>query len=277
MTPMGAPLSLGSGARRSRRRSLGRDDRRAVLRLDPPQARVVEPFARDERTHAADVVTGDRGVHGDECGKEEGGQHGPATRAIEPAFTRKECTRPRVRYARTMRLRSVLALLALLLPSVACDQATKALAVAHLKGAGTIHVVDSLFTLVYAENPGAFLGLGRALPDTARYLLFVVAVGLVLGGAAFVMMRKHIAPLAFIGMAFVVAGGAGNLVDRVARPGGRVVDFAQLGVKTPWLHLRTGIFNIADVQIMGGAALVLLSTWRTRKKDDPVPEPQQAS
>ena len=171
----------------------------------------------------------------------------------------------------TMRLRSVLALLGLLLPCVACDQVTKALAVAHLKGAGSIHVVDSLFTLVYAENPGAFLGLGRALPDGVRWLVFVVAVALVLGGVAFVLVRQQMPALAFVGMGLVVSGGVGNLIDRVARPGGRVVDFAQLGVSTSWGQVRTGVFNVADVQIMGGAALVLLSSWRKRKHDADVP------
>lgn len=179
-------------------------------------------------------------------------------------------------FAFTMRTRSVFALLALLLPSVACDQATKALAVAHLKGAGTITLVDSLFTLVYAENPGAFLGLGRSLPDGVRWLLLVVAVALVLAGVAFVLLRQQVAPLAFVGMGLLVAGGVGNLVDRVARPGGRVVDFAQLGVSTSWGQVRTGIFNVADVQIMGGAALVLLSSWRRRKQEGPDPLPQPA-
>jgi signal peptidase II len=172
-----------------------------------------------------------------------------------------------------MRLRSLLALLALLLPSVACDQATKALAVAHLKGAGRIHVVDSLFTLVYAENPGAFLGLGRSLPDRWRWLVFTVAVAIVLGGVAVVMLRRKLAPMAFVGVALLVSGGVGNLVDRVARPGGRVVDFAQLGLPASigGLRVQTGVFNVADVQIMGGAALMLLSTWRRRKDDEDEP------
>lgn len=169
------------------------------------------------------------------------------------------------------RLRSLLALLALLLPSVACDQATKALAVAHLKGAGRINVVDSMFTLVYAENPGAFLGLGRSLPDQWRWLVFTVAVAVILFAVAFVMLRKKLAPVAFVGVGMLVAGGVGNLVDRIARPGGRVVDFAQLSLgnaSVGGMRVQTGVFNVADVQIMGGAALVVISSWRRRKEDE---------
>lgn len=173
-----------------------------------------------------------------------------------------------------MRIRSLLALLALLLPLVACDQATKALAVAHLKGAGRIQIVDSMFTLVYAENPGAFLGLGRSLPENVRWFVFTVAVALLLGGVTFFMLRKKLAPLAFAGLAILVAGGVGNLVDRIARPGGRVVDFAQLALPSGSIggvRLQTGVFNLADVQIFLGAGLMLASSWR-RRKEDATPE-----
>jgi signal peptidase II len=170
-----------------------------------------------------------------------------------------------------MRLRSLLALLALLLPSVACDQATKALAVAHLKGQGRIQIIDSIFTLVYAENPGAFLGLGKSLPDTWRWAVFTVAVGVLLAGVAFFMLRKKLAPLAFAGVALLVAGGVGNLIDRIARPGGRVVDFAQLALPAGSIggvRLQTGVFNVADVQIFAGAGMMLVSSWRRRKEPD---------
>lgn len=147
-----------------------------------------------------------------------------------------------------------LVLLAFLLPCVACDQAAKLFAVDHLKGAGEVKVVDGMFRLVYAENPGAFLGLGRNLPDTWRVAVFAVGVALLLAGVAIVVARKKLAPAVFLGLALLVAGGVGNLADRIARPGGRVVDFAVLSVGP----LSTGIFNVADVQIMLGAALIAL-------------------
>ena len=66
----------------------------------------------------------------------------------------------------------LLVLLAMLVPSIACDQFTKELAIDHLKGEPTRNIVGTLFQLSYAENPGAFLGLGRSLPDTVRLPLF---------------------------------------------------------------------------------------------------------
>ena len=163
-----------------------------------------------------------------------------------------------------MRLR-LFAILAILLPTVACDQATKAMAVADLRGAGMSQHFGGLLRLVYAENPGAFLGLGRSLPDGVRLVLFSAVVALVLLAGAVFIVKTPMGRAAVLGAALLVAGGVGNLIDRVARPGHRVVDFMQLKAGP----LQTGIFNVADVAIMVGAGLMLVSTWRRRRDDDP--------
>ncbi len=157
-----------------------------------------------------------------------------------------------------------LALLALLAPCVACDQTTKALAVSHLRGSPPSEWGGGLFRLVYAENPGAFLGMGRALPDDVRWLLFTVAVGALLLGLAVYVLKKALVRPAFVAMALMLAGGVGNYIDRVARPGGRVVDFAQLGVELPWGRLQTGIFNVADVHIVAGGMIMAWMAARRR-------------
>jgi signal peptidase II len=59
-----------------------------------------------------------------------------------------------------------------------------------------------------------------------------------------------------------IAGGIGNLIDRMMH-NGTVVDFINVGIGP----LRTGIFNIADITIMGGAALLLFTTFRKQKKN----------
>jgi signal peptidase II len=182
----------------------------------------------------------------------------------------EEMPAPRRLFGPIMRLR-LLSLFALLVPSIACDQVTKSLAVDHLKGAGEVSIVPHLFRLVYAENPGAFLGLGRALPDGLRVPLFAtIAIVFVLGAALFIAYQREVAPALFVAIALLAAGAAGNVIDRMVRPGGRVVDFAQLGVKTPMGRVQTGVFNVADVYIMGGVALALVAT-RKRKGADAAP------
>jgi signal peptidase II len=151
----------------------------------------------------------------------------------------------------------VFALLALLLPCIACDQATKILAVDHLKGAAPVEVVAGFFRLTYAENPGAFLSLGRSLPEGVRQAVLIGIVAVMLLGVSWVLLRKHLPPLAFVGLGLLLAGGLGNLIDRVARDGGRVVDFAVLRAGP----LQTGVFNVADVQIVAAALLLAFAGW----------------
>jgi signal peptidase II len=164
-----------------------------------------------------------------------------------------------------MRTRLLL-LFAVLVPCVACDQATKAIAVTHLKGSAplALDLAPLSARLVYAENPGAFLGLGHALPDAVRVALLVGLVALMLGAVAFVLVRRTLRTPVAVGLALLLAGGVGNLVDRLLRPGGRVVDFAQLGVHWGALDARTGVFNVADLAIVAGALVLAAVTLRRR-------------
>jgi signal peptidase II len=57
-------------------------------------------------------------------------------------------------------------------------------------------------------------------------------------------------------VALFVAGGASNLVDRIAH--GVVIDFMNVGIGP----LRTGIFNVADVAIMLGAGILMFEGYR---------------
>jgi signal peptidase II len=55
----------------------------------------------------------------------------------------------------------------------------------------------------------------------------------------------------FIAGAGILAGGIGNMIDRVTNAG-KVTDFMNLGLGP----VRTGIFNVADMAITGGAMLL---------------------
>jgi signal peptidase II len=141
---------------------------------------------------------------------------------------------------------------------VGCDQATKRVAAEILKGTETLSFWGDMFRLAYAENSGAFLGMGGGWPEPLRWLAFTgAAIAVVAGSLAWVIAQtrepRH-QSLAVWAMVLVAAGGAGNLVDRVIRDG-RVIDFMNFGLGS----VRTGIFNIADVQIMVGLGLLLLA------------------
>jgi signal peptidase II len=151
----------------------------------------------------------------------------------------------------TRRLRRA-ALLALVAACVGCDQGTKRLAESHLSPGERISLLGDTVRLELAHNPGAFLGLGSALPERGRALLFTWGVGLIVLGALFVAFRARTPARMAAAGALAAAGGLGNLWDRIAT-GGWVVDFLNLGIGP----LRTGIFNVADVAIMTAVVLLI--------------------
>jgi len=113
----------------------------------------------------------------------------------------------------------------------------------------------------YIENQGAFLSLGATIPTKIRSIMLIFLVGLFLFSMMlylFVQNKLHINQI--ISLSLIVAGGVGNLIDRIFNQG-RVVDFINLGVGP----LRTGIFNVADAAITFGLVWYFLITVRKQQ------------
>ncbi len=142
--------------------------------------------------------------------------------------------------------------------TVGCDQATKQLAVSELRGERGHSLLGGLFTLGYVENPGAFLSMFADLSPTARTWLLTGGVGLMLVGLlVYTLATRGLPKLQVLAFALFIGGGLGNWIDRLTNDG-RVVDFMSLGVG----RLRTGVFNVADLAIVAGLVVLLVSVRR---------------
>ena len=151
-------------------------------------------------------------------------------------------------------------LLALVVAStIGCDRVTKQLATELLADRATQSYLGDSLRLMYAENTGGFLNLGADLPAEWRTTIFTLATGVILVVVAVVLVRSRSPLWTSLGMALFLAGGISNWIDRALR--GSVVDFMNVGIG--WL--RTGIFNVADVAIMLGIALVLITEAQRRR------------
>jgi signal peptidase II len=71
-----------------------------------------------------------------------------------------------------------------------------------------------------------------------------------------------------VATSLLVAGGLGNLVDRITRQGA-VTDFLNIGVG----QVRTGVFNVADLAIVLGVALLILSSRLGEQRLETSPGP----
>lgn len=155
-----------------------------------------------------------------------------------------------------------IALAVVIFLTIVLDQGTKVLARASLANASP-RQYGGVLTLLLTENPGAFLSLGSNLPANVRHVIFdgLVSVGLLV--AAFVLFTGRMQPGPDdVVIAFIIGGGAGNLIDRF-RLGGRVTDFIYLAAGP----LHTGVFNLADMAITGGVLWMALSwAWMALRK-----------
>lgn len=124
------------------------------------------------------------------------------------------------------------------------DQILKKLAVEHLMGKEDIVLIRNFIGLSYAENTGAAFS---AFSDSTM-LLSVVTLVLLLGGIVFLLLGKIEGKLLNICAVLILAGGAGNLIDRFAQ--GYVVDY----IKT--LFIDFPVFNFADILIVVGVFVV---------------------
>lgn len=151
-------------------------------------------------------------------------------------------------------------LLCLLLAATAgCDRVTKHFAVTTLAGLPGQSYLGDTVRLDYHENPGGFLSAGATWRPEVRTVVFQGANGVFLLATLIMASRSKWSRLEAVGLILFVAGGLSNLIDRVAI--GTVIDFMNVGIGQ-W---RTGVFNVADVAIMAGVAMLIVDRCRLRR------------
>jgi len=154
------------------------------------------------------------------------------------------------------------------LSTVALDQLTKVMAIKMLTyPVGDVRhpipplsYLGDMVRIIYAENTGAFLSLGSTLSPEARFWVLTVSNCIILGGVGLYMLMRPTPRLITLALALIFSGGVGNLIDRILRDG-KVVDFMNLGITLGGWELRTGIFNVADLAIVGGLVLLMVSEF----------------
>ena len=130
------------------------------------------------------------------------------------------------------------------------DRGTKVWAERSLAHGEPIDLIEGVLRLRYTTNPGGAFGLFGGMP-----WLFLIATG-VASVAIVVAARNVKLRAAAVGLGMILGGAFGNVTDRAIRGAGlfdgTVVDFVDLHV---W-----PVFNVADMGIVIGAALVVLAS-----------------
>jgi signal peptidase II len=142
---------------------------------------------------------------------------------------------------------------------VALDQLTKWLVRTRVPMHGSVEVIPGFLDITHVRNTGAAFGFLNAVDFPGKTIVIalvaicaLVGVGIYSGTIA----GEHLLPR--FGLALIVGGAAGNLIDRVVL--GSVVDFvdAYLGGFHFWA------FNVADSAITVGVAVMILDMIGSR-------------
>jgi signal peptidase II len=140
---------------------------------------------------------------------------------------------------------------------VVADHATKWLA-SELMSARPPVVVTSFFNFVLAHNTGAAFSFLAEGSGWQRW--FFAGIAVIAAVLISMLIRRHAGERLFCsGLALILGGAVGNLIDRLAW--GHVVDFLQLHAG-PWYWPA---FNVADSAITVGAVLVVLDSFRGKR------------
>ena len=136
---------------------------------------------------------------------------------------------------------------------IVADQLTKAVVVAAFAGGGS-RAVTSWFMLVLTYNTGAAFSFLATASGWQRWVLAAIAAAAAI--LIVILLRRGGSTLYRAGLALVLGGALGNLIDRLVL--GKVVDFL-LFHYAEWAYPA---FNVADSAITAGAALLILDSFR---------------
>ena len=154
------------------------------------------------------------------------------------------------------RILRTLLILVVLSSNIGCDQISKHMVRQSIAYHEQITLVNPFLTLTNVENTGAILSVGQSLPEPIKSALLIILPLLVLVTTfVYLLEKKNLELVSMIGLCFIVGGGVGNIYDRILY--GSVTDFIYMDFRI----FHTGIFNLADVSVMAGTLLVVVSLF----------------
>lgn len=148
---------------------------------------------------------------------------------------------------------------------VGIDQVLKYLAVQYLAPVGAAPFIPGFIEFRYTENTGAAFNL---LSGHQGILIAITGVAL-LFGLFILLFRRPKNKLEYISILMIVAGGIGNLVDRIAN--GFVVDYLR------FLFVEFAIFNFADCLVVIGFILLVIAIFRAESRAKKKREAEEAA
>jgi signal peptidase II len=133
------------------------------------------------------------------------------------------------------------------------DQVVKVVIRSRLELYESVIVIPGVLSLTRVHNTGAAFGLMNAMDFPYKTVVVALIATAALSGLALYAATLDPAQrLSRLGLAFIIGGAAGNLIDRLVY--GYVLDF----VDAYYGNWHFWAFNVADAAITVGVALMIL-------------------
>lgn len=137
-------------------------------------------------------------------------------------------------------------LFVIILLLIMVDQLLKIIMQGWLMYEPTYKIIDGVLGFTYLENRGAAFGILQNM----RWV-FILLTGVVILFLIYLLIAKKLkSQWMMAGAVLIVAGGIGNLIDRIFR--GYVIDYIEP------LFINFAVFNFADMLITVGAGIVIV-------------------
>lgn len=129
---------------------------------------------------------------------------------------------------------------------VALDQVIKYVIFNTVRVSGSIPVIKDVFYISYTENIGAAFGMMK----NYRWV-FITFTMVIIAYLLYLLITRKVKSRLFVAAAcLIVAGGLGNLIDRIFR--GFVIDYLDFRL------INFALFNLADTAISIGTGLLCI-------------------
>ncbi len=143
---------------------------------------------------------------------------------------------------------------------VGIDQLTKKIVRVTLPLHDSVTIIPGLVDFTHVRNTGAAFGiLNTADFPFKTVVIALIATAALVGVGMYAASLAHHQLVARIGLALIIGGAAGNLLDRIIV--GSVVDF----VDVYWRNWHFWAFNVADAAISIGVGIMILDMLGDRK------------
>ena len=135
---------------------------------------------------------------------------------------------------------------------VIVDQLTKILVSKNMALYQSISVISKALNITYIQNRGAAFGMLA----NHRWVFMIVSTVAIIGMGVYLFRFCTESMFFKVGLALVISGGIGNMIDRVFL--GYVVDMIEATFIETIFGWSFAIFNVADSFVCVGAGMVIL-------------------